>query len=182
MVPLPASRAGQAAQDTLSGHGHKAGTVWKSGRMSKLIHADTDNVWLPAFVRRHDESGDLAGALRVAGEGALALAQGSSAAGLFAARKGLDVAGGLLTATRHAAAARCATKSAARRERRGRRTGLVIAGVVAVAAAGGVVLYRRRRPAHPPIAPEPPRVRPAESPEATTGTVESPGTTDASGD
>ncbi|WP_213932914.1 hypothetical protein [Rhodococcus sp. B50] len=151
--------------------------------MSKLIHAETDDVWLPAFVRRHDESGNLAGALRVAGEGAVALAQGSSAAGLFAARKGLDVAGGLLTAARRTAAARCATKSAARPERTGRRTGLVIAGAVAVAAAGGVVLYRRRRPAHPPIAPEPPRVRPVESQEPTAGSKPvSPESTDASGD
>ncbi|AHD23835.1 hypothetical protein Y013_16635 [Rhodococcus pyridinivorans SB3094] len=152
--------------------------------MSKLIHAETDDVWLPAFVRRHDESGNLAGALRVAGEGAVALAQGSSAAGLFAARKGLDVAGELLSVARRAAAERCAAKSSSRPERTGRRFGLVVAGAVAVLAAGGVVFYRRRRPDHPPIAPEPPRVRPAESAETTTdeaaSTPVSPESTDTS--
>ncbi|WP_241383531.1 hypothetical protein [Rhodococcus sp. CH91] len=154
--------------------------------MSKLIHADTHDLRLPAFVQRHDDSDTLAEALRVAGEGAVALAQGSSAAGLFAARKGLDAAGGIFAATRRAAAERRAGKAAAARpDRTGGRTGLVVAVALATVAAGGVVLYRRRRPAHPPIAPEPPRVRPVDSPAAAAEDVSktaSPKPTDTSGD
>ncbi|MEU5841104.1 hypothetical protein [Rhodococcus sp. NPDC047139] len=147
--------------------------------MSKLIHGENDDAWRPAFVRRQDESGDLAGALRVAGEGAVALAQGSSAAGLFAARKGLDVAGGLATAASRAAAERRPGKAAT--ERRGRRAGLVVGAVAAVVAAA-LVLYRRRLPAYPPIAPEPPRVRPAASSATTTGEdVSKPASPNASG-
>ncbi|NLV79029.1 MAG: hypothetical protein GXY65_06715 [Rhodococcus sp.] len=58
-----------------------------------------------------DDTSSLGGALRVAGEGAVALAQGSTAAGLFVARKGIDVTKDL------AARARRARQEAAQRAR-----------------------------------------------------------------
>ncbi|UYP19047.1 hypothetical protein OED52_00135 [Rhodococcus sp. Z13] len=131
--------------------------------MSKLIDADTDHLRLPRLVRR-DDSGDLASALRVAGEGAVALAQGTTTVGLLATRKGLSLAQELVVAARQANARRRAAADSSGTTGRGGsagRTAAIVAAVLGALAVGGVAFYRSRRPAHPPIAPEPPRVRPA---------------------
>lgn len=129
------------------------------------------------------EENSLGGALRVAGEGAVALTQGSTAAGILVARKGIEVTRELAARARRAredaapllkvparAVAPLAEKlpdavkpAAAAKPKRSLRPGrktLVAAGVVGAVALAGAVFYRSTKPTHPPVAPEPPRVRP----------------------
>lgn len=164
--------------------------MWHCMTMTSVSESRADGV-LPALVHPIDESTNLGGALRVAGEGAVALAQGSTAAGLFVARKGVEVTKELAARARRArkeAAQRArdeavpllksvAGEAPRERSRRGRTT-LLVAGVLGVVALGGVVFYRSRRPAHPPIAPTPPRVEPqpaaASGPERAATTVSGP--------
>ncbi|NGP05642.1 alginate biosynthesis protein AlgP [Rhodococcus sp. 14C212] len=93
------------------------------------------------------------GYLKLAGQGATALARGPLFTGLFVARKGLDLARNMAGSRRAAATIEAAPRG------RGRRI-LVTVGALGVVAAGGVVFYRTRLGDHPPVAPEPPRIEP----------------------
>ncbi|MGN5237676.1 hypothetical protein [Rhodococcus sp. SJ-3] len=130
-----------------------------------------------------DDTTNLVGALRVAGDGAVALAQGSAAAGLVVARKGVEVSRELAAHARRAreeaspliksaAEKALADKGAAKKaapESGGRRPALLIAGVLGAVVLGGVVFYRSRRPSFPPVAPEPPRLQPGVADNEPTG-------------
>ncbi|HET8993521.1 MAG TPA: hypothetical protein VFN32_06960 [Rhodococcus sp. (in: high G+C Gram-positive bacteria)] len=138
---------------------------------------------LRELVRPIDDTTDLGGALRVAGDGAVALAQGSAAAGLVVARKGVEVSKELAARARRAreeasplikAATEKALADKGAVEKttstpRGRRKALFIAGVLGAVVLGGVAFYRSRRPSFPPVAPEPPRLQPVVTDNEPTG-------------
>lgn len=182
--------------------------------MTSVSNSRTD-VAVPDLAHPIDDTSSLGGALRVAGEGAVALAQGSTAAGLFVARKGIDVTKELAARARRAreeaaqrareevvplledavAASKSTVKSVAKDKaakgktakgsavkgkaakdepRRGGRAALIVLGAVGALALGGAVFFRSRRHAHPPVAPEPPRVEPRPAATADTPTADSP--------
>lgn len=134
--------------------------MWKSGRMSKVIDTGTEGVSLPEFVRPGRESGNLEGVLKVAADGAVALARGPVTSGLFLARNGTRIAKSVLARRADSAGS---VRRAATDGGRGRGA-LLTAGILGAVVVGGAVFYRSRRPAFPPVAPEPPRVRPVSSP------------------
>lgn len=102
------------------------------------------------------ESKGAGGYLKLAGQGATALARGPLVTGLFVARKGLDVARNM-AGNRECRRAQAAATIESGSRGRGRRL-LVTVGALGVVAAGGVVFYRSRLGDHPPVAPEPPRI------------------------
>ncbi|MEZ5152005.1 hypothetical protein [Rhodococcus zopfii] len=106
------------------------------------------------------ESTNLGGALHVVGQGALALAQGSSSAALCVARRSVDLAKSVASRARRASSPTnvvALVQPVDTRTGRGRKA-LIMAGTVGAVVAGGVVFFRVRRFEHPPVAPEPPRV------------------------
>lgn len=137
--------------------------MWKSGRMSKVIDTGTDGVSLPEFVRPERESGNLEGVLKVAADGAVALARGPVTSGLLLARNGTRLAKSVLARRADSADSAGSARRAATDGGRGRGA-LLTAGILGAVVVGGAVFYRSRRPAFPPVAPEPPRVRPVSSP------------------
>ena len=105
-------------------------------------------------------STSIGGALQVVGQGALALAHGSLSAGLFVARRSVDLAKSVANRARRTSSTdvvALVSEPAAARTGRGRKA-LVVAGAVGAVVAGGVVFFRARRFEHPPVAAEPPRV------------------------
>lgn len=119
------------------------------------------------------------GYLKLAGQGATALARGPLVTGLFVARKGLDVARSM-AGNRECRRAQAAATIESGSRGRGRRL-LVTVGALGVVAAGGVVFYRSRLGDHPPVAPEPPRIEsvppvPVAAPEAAAPKTEAPKT------
>ncbi|MEE2032254.1 hypothetical protein [Rhodococcus chondri] len=141
--------------------------------MTRVSESSTDSGFCPGLVYPPKESGNLGAALRVAGDGAVALAQGSTAAGLLVTRKGLefarDVAGPALRARKETALLKSVVSEKPRRRARVGGKALIVVGAIGAIVGGGAVFYRSRRPDHPPIAPEPPRVRPVETGEAPSG-------------
>ncbi len=131
--------------------------------MTKVSDSSSGHGSLPDLVNPLVRSGNLHDALHVAGDGAVALAQGSAAAGLLLTRQGLEVTKNLVDRAQEVRREKSASLSPAPRRRKAPRPGrkaLLTTGVLAVLAFGAVALFRSRRPAHPPIAPEPPRARP----------------------
>ncbi|MEE2057938.1 hypothetical protein [Rhodococcus artemisiae] len=135
------------------------------------------------LVRPIDDTTNLGGALRVAGDGAVALAQGSAAAGLVVARKGVEAskelaararrareeASPLIKAATEKALADKSTVKKADPKSRGGRKALLITGVLGAVVLGGVAFYRSRRPSFPPVAAEPPRLQPVVADNEPTG-------------
>jgi hypothetical protein len=165
--------------------------VWQCGAMTSVSESLSERA-LPDSVRNLvrpiDDTTDLGGALRVAGDGAVALAQGSAAAGLVVARKSVDASKELAARARRAreevsplikAAAEKALAEKAAVERiavektapksRGGRKALIITGVLGAVVLGGVVFYRTRRPSFPPVAAEAPRAQAAPGNDAPAG-------------
>ncbi|MEZ7240880.1 alginate biosynthesis protein AlgP [Rhodococcus sp. GXMU-t2271] len=123
------------------------------------------------------ESKGAGGYLKLAGQGATALARGPLVTGLFVARKGLDVARNM-AGNRECRRAQAAATIESGSRGRGRKL-LVTVGALGVVAAGGVVFYRSRLGDHPPVAPEPPRIEstppaPVAAPEAAAPKAEAP--------
>ncbi|MGX7730317.1 alginate biosynthesis protein AlgP [Rhodococcus sp. 2H158] len=110
------------------------------------------------LVRPPKKSEGAGGYLKLAGQGATALARGPLFTGLLVARKGLGIARNM-AGSRECRRARAAATIEAAPRGRGRRI-LVTVGALGVVAAGGVVFYRSRLGDHPPVAPEPPRIEP----------------------
>lgn len=79
--------------------------LWQCGAMPSVSEFRSEYDLpesLRELVRPIDDTTDLGGALRVAGDGAVALAQGSAAAGLVVARKGVEVSKELAARARRA--------------------------------------------------------------------------------
>lgn len=150
--------------------------MWQCGAMTSVSESVSKSA-LPESVRNLvrpiDDTTNLGGALRVAGDGAVALAQGSAAAGLVVARKSVDASKELAAharrareevsplikaATEKARAEKAAVQKSAPKSRGGRKA-LIITSVLGAVVLGGVVFYRTRRPSFPPVAAEPPRVQ-----------------------
>ncbi|MFD3809572.1 hypothetical protein [Rhodococcus sp. NPDC058639] len=131
--------------------------------MTKVSDSSTRSGSLPDLVYPLAQTGSLSDALHVAGEGAVTLAQGSAAAGLVLSRQGLELTKNVVERVQDARREKAALAAAPRRRTAPRpgRKALVTTGALAAVVLGALALYRSRRPAHPPIAPEPPRVRPA---------------------
>ena len=137
--------------------------------MTKVSDFSIRSGSLPDLVYPLAQDGSLSDALHVAGDGAVTLAQGSAAAGILLTRQGLELTKNLVDRAQEVRREKAAASAPRRRKapRPGRRT-LVTTGVVGALVLGAVALYRSRRPAHPPIAPEPPRVRPVATDAAAT--------------
>lgn len=160
--------------------------MWQCGAMTSVSESLSDSA-LPEsvrdLVRPIDDTTNLGGALRVAGDGAVALAQGSAAAGLVVARKGVEAskelaararrareeASPLIKAATEKALADKGTAKRADPKSRGGRKALLITGVLGAVVLGGVAFYRSRRPSFPPVAPEPPRLQPVVADNEPTG-------------
>lgn len=159
--------------------------MWQCGAMSSVSESLSGSAFSESvrdLVPPIDDSTNLVGALRVAGDGAVALAQGSAAAGLVVARKGVEVSRELAAHARRARQEaspliKAATEKAltdkgiAKKtdtQSRGGRKALLVTGVLGAVVLGGVVFYRTRRPSFPPVAAEPPRVQ-AVPDDGTTG-------------
>lgn len=109
-------------------------------------------------------STSIGGALQVVGQGALALAHGSLTAGLFVARRSVDLVKSVASRARRSSATDVVALVSEPAAPTGRgRKALIVAGAVGAVVAGGVVFFRARRFEHPPVAPEPPRVDPVPS-------------------
>lgn len=149
--------------------------MWQCGAMTSVSESLSDSAVPESvrdLVRPIGDTTNLGGALRVAGDGAVALAQGSAAAGLVVARKGVEVsrelaararrareeASPLIKAATEKALAEAGTAKKAEPKSHGGRKALLVTGVLGAVVLGGVVFYRSRRPSFPPVAAEPPRV------------------------
>lgn len=137
----------------------------KVSESSTVVAGSTRGGSLPSLVYPLEQTSSLGGALHVAGEGAIALAQGSATVGMLLGRKALELTKELVTQARRAREngvplLKAAVAEKPQKRTRSGRKALIVAGAVGTIAAGGVVFYRSRRPSHPPVAPEPPRVSP----------------------
>jgi len=131
--------------------------------MKKASDSRTGHGSLPDLVYPLARSGSLSDALHVAGDGAATLAQGSAAAGILLTRQGVELTKNFVDRAQEVRREKSAALTPAPRRRKAPRQGrkaLLTTGVLTALVLGAVALYRSRRPAHPPIAPEPPRVRP----------------------
>lgn len=135
--------------------------------------SNTDDAPSIDLVHPPKETTSLGGALRVAGDGAAALARGSLAAGFVLARKGAELVetARVRTTSRPRALADIATQAAVSSGGTGtpkrRRRALLLCGAVGVVAAGGAVFYKSRRSEHPPVAAAPPSLGDAPGPRPT---------------
>lgn len=112
----------------------------------------------------------LGGALRVAGDGAAALAQGSLAAGILLARKSAGLVETAMDRTTRRpralvdVATQASVSSGGAVKSKRRRRALLLFGAVGAVAAGGAVFYRSSHREHPPVAAAPPSLSDAPGP------------------